>query len=95
ASTRRTDMQVELSVNDIDLAMSRDLNAMKHTLVAQMNDSVMYELEDRAMDKLLLRVFGTTNQELVRDTMQVLLTDKDIQERALAMRAARRMGVDK
>lgn len=88
-------MQVELSVNDMDLAMSRDLSAMKHTLVAQMNDRVAYQLEDQVMDKLLLRVFGTTNQELVRDTMQVLLTDKDIQERVLAMRAARRMGVDK
>ena len=88
-------MQVELSMSDVDLAMSIDLNAMKHTLVAQMNDRVAYQLEDRAIDKLLLRVFGTTNQELVRDTMQVLLTDKDIQERVLAMRAARRMGVNK
>jgi hypothetical protein len=88
-------MQIELSMSDVDLAMSRDLNAMKHTLVAQMNDRVAYQLEDRAMDKLLLRVFGTTDQELVCDVMRVLLADKDIQARVLAMRAARRMGVDK
>lgn len=88
-------MQVELSVNDMDLAMSRDLDAMKHTLVAQMNDRVAHQLEDKVMDKLLMRVFGTTDQELVRDTMAVLLSDKDIQERVLAMRAARRMGVNK
>jgi hypothetical protein len=88
-------MQIELSMSDVDLAMSRDLNAMKHTLVAQLNDTVTHQLEDRAMDKLLLHIFGTTDQELVCDVMRVLLTDKDMQERVLAMRAARRMGVDK
>jgi hypothetical protein len=85
-------MQIELSMNDVDIEMSRSLHGMKTTLVTKINDEVQRKLDQRLLREMCSQLFGTEDVEMVRDCFEIIRNDPEVKEKIVALRAARRIG---
>jgi hypothetical protein len=85
-------MQIELSMNDVDIEMSRSLHDMKTTLVTKLNDAVHHGIEQQLLRQVSMHLFGTEDVEMVRDCFEIIRNDPEVKEKIVALRAARRIG---
>lgn len=85
-------MQIELSMSDVDIEMSRSLHDMKTTLVTKLNDAVQHGVEQQLLRQVSMHLFGTEDTEMVRDCFEVIRNDPEVKEKILALRTARRIG---
>ena len=85
-------MQIELSMNDVDMEMSRSLHHMKTTLVTKINDEVQHKIDQRLFREMCSQLFGTSDVLWVQDAFHVILHDPEMKEKIIALRTARRIG---
>jgi hypothetical protein len=66
---------------------------MTDRIAAKMSADLATEVNRHLLRQVCENMFGITDMDLVRDTFEAILTDPDIQDRVVAIRAARRLGV--
>lgn len=85
-------MQIELSMSDVVIEMSRSLHDMKTYLVTKINDEVQHKIDQQLLREVCSHLFGTSDVLWVQDAFHVILHDPEMKEKIIALRAARRIG---
>jgi hypothetical protein len=79
--------------NGITVAIDHDINRMTDRIAANVSIDPASAINRKILNAVCENMFGMADMELVRDTFEAIRLDPKIQDRVLAIRAARRIGV--
>jgi len=79
--------------NGITVAITHDINQMTDRIAANVSIDLASAINRKILGEVCENMFGMADMELVRDTFEAIQLDPKIQDRVLAIRAARRIGV--
>ena len=77
----------------LTVSIHHDINTMTDRIAASVSTDLTTEINRRLLGEVCMNLFGTTNVEYVRDVFNAIQQDPDIQDRVVAIRTARRIGV--
>jgi hypothetical protein len=66
---------------------------MSDHIAANVSSELSHQINRKLLGEVCMNLFGTTNVEYVRDVFHAVQQDPDIQDRVVAIRTARRIGV--
>tara|TARA_R110000868_G_scaffold58744_1_gene180986 strand:- start:90 stop:344 length:255 start_codon:yes stop_codon:yes gene_type:complete len=79
--------------NGITVQVQHDMNQITDRIAANVSIDLASAINRKILGEVCENMFGTADMELVRDTFEAIRLDPKIQDRVLAIRAARRIGV--
>jgi hypothetical protein len=77
----------------IQVSMRHDIERMTDEIAARVSLDFASEINRKLLGEVCENLFGIADVELVRDTFEAIRLDPEIQDRVVAVRAARRIGV--
>jgi hypothetical protein len=81
------------ALTGLTVRLDQDIQRLTDTVAVNVSNQLAEAINEKLLKDVCHQLFGTADFESVRDTFEVLRRDNDIQNRVLAIRAARRMGV--
>jgi len=75
------------------VSIRSDINTMSDHIAANVSSELSHQINRKLLGEVCMNLFGTTNVEYVRDVFNAIQQDPDIQDRVVAIRTARRIGV--
>lgn len=79
--------------NSVTVSADYDINRMTNIITANVSGDLSQQISRKLLGEVCEQLFGTPDVELVRDTFEAIRLDPEIQDRVVAIRAARRIGV--
>ena len=77
----------------LTVCIDHDINRMTDRIAASVSLDLASAINRKLLGEVCENMFGIADVELVRDTFEAIRLDPKIQDRVLAIRAARRIGV--
>ena len=77
----------------LTVSIHHDINRMTDTIAANVSGELSQQINRKLLMDVCQQLFGIADVELVRDTFEAIRLDPDIQDRVVAIRTARRIGV--
>ena len=77
----------------VAIDINHDINRMTDRIAANVSIDLASAINRKILGEVCENMFGMADMELVRDTFEAIRLDPKIQDRVLAIRAARRIGV--
>lgn len=84
-------MKTLLTVDDVTIQSQVNWNTMQTAVVSDLNNKIVSQLSDEALHNICVTLFGTDDVSLVKDTCRMLMEDREMQEKVIAMRARKRI----
>jgi hypothetical protein len=79
--------------NGITVSIDHNVNRMTDRIAASVSLDLASAINRKILGEVCENMFGMADVELVRDTFEAIRLDPEIQDRVVAIRAARRIGV--
>jgi hypothetical protein len=83
----------KINPNGITVAIDHNINTMTDRIAANVSLGLTSAINHKLLGEVCENLFGMADVELVRDTFEAIRLDPKIQDRVVAIRAARRIGV--
>ena len=77
----------------VTVSLRHDINTMTDHIAASVSTDLTSAVNRKLLGEVCENLFGMADVELVRDTFEAIRLDPEIQDRVVAIRAARRLGV--
>jgi predicted house-cleaning noncanonical NTP pyrophosphatase (MazG superfamily) len=76
----------------ITVSVSYSISHMTDDIAARISNDLAQKINRKLLDEVCENLFNTADVELVRDIFEAIRLDPKIQDRVVAIRAARRIG---
>jgi hypothetical protein len=83
----------KINPNGITVSLRHDINTVTDHIAANVSTGLTSAINRKLLGEVCENLFGIADLELVRDTFEAIRLDPEIQDRVVAIRAARRIGV--
>jgi hypothetical protein len=84
-------MKTKIEIDDVHLRSYIDHNTMNTAVVAQLSDTIVRNVSNVVVDRMIVEFFAGYSPLDVRDIIRMCMEDKEIQEKVIAMKARHRI----